>query len=47
MAHKQFARRLTQWLYSLSLLAAGLATGLTADVVKGEEDVMFLVHMDR
>lgn len=38
---------LTQGLYSLSLLAAGLAAGLTADMIKGEEDVVFLVHVDR
>lgn len=42
-----FPCRLTQRLYPLSLLAASLAAGLTADVVKGEEDVVFLMHVDR
>lgn len=46
--HKQKNKknRLTQWLYSLSLLAAGLAAGLTADMVIGEEDVVFLMHVN-
>lgn len=39
--------RLTQWLHAVSLLAARLAAGLTADVVKGEQDVVSLVHVDR
>lgn len=40
---KPFSSMLTERLHSLSLLAAGL----TADVVKSEEDVMFLMHVDR
>lgn len=43
---KLFYHSLTQWLHSLPLLATGLAAGLTADMVKGEEDVVFLMHMD-
>lgn len=39
--------RPTQRLHAVLLLAARLAAGLTADVVKGEEDVVFLVHVDR
>lgn len=37
---------LTKRLYSFSFLAAGFAAGLTADVVKSEKDVMFLMHVD-
>lgn len=40
-------RTLTKRFYSFSLLAARFAAGLTADVVKSEEDVMFLMHVDR
>lgn len=40
---KPFSSTLTERLHSFSLLAAGL----TADVVKSEEDVMFLMHVDR
>lgn len=43
---RQSPCKLTQGLYSFSLLAAGLATGLTADVVKSEEDVVFLMYVD-
>lgn len=35
---------LTEGLHSL---VAGLAAGLTADVIEDEEDVMFLVNVDR
>lgn len=38
-----FSSTLTKRLHSFSLLAAEL----TADVVKSEEDVMFLMHVDR
>lgn len=44
---RRFPSRLTQGLYAFSLLAAGLAAGLAADMVKGEEDVVFLMHVDR
>lgn len=43
---KQFLRKLTQGLYTVSLLTAILAAGLTADMIEGKEDVMFLMYVD-
>lgn len=45
--HTHTAPSLTQGQDSLSLLGAGLGTDLTADVVEGKEDVVFLMDMDR
>lgn len=43
---RQFLRKLTQGLHTVSLLTASLAAGLTADMIKGKEDVMFLMYVD-
>lgn len=40
-------QRLTLCFHKLSLLGAGLAVVFTADVVEGEEQVVFLMQLSR